>query len=383
MRVAGACATASGSSLRAGAASGEMELSCVVSVSSSSDTCSGGSGLAPRQWRGVHPSTPNARGAHNITRALIGPVSADVRRGASARDSVSVRTSRRSSSAAARLRRASISVESASVPTGCRAPRSEIATVRAGNSSEDPMTSASRTSAQPSSRSRRNAAWRRRSMFADACTSSAAARKPLSPSTCPKSTGGAGRVSYDVVACVSSALQTPSDIMDTGLVSAHALCKLPCIPEQVGDGRASEQRCELDAVPSRLALVRVRRTLLRVLRFKHALHSYARALVHVASMRVHVTNNDGSAGRRVTYSCRRGRDASGHHADAHQGAWRTNQFESKSNRVKGIAFHPKLPLLAASLHNGSIQLWNYQTGTIYERLEDHEGPVRSISFHPT
>ena len=40
------------------------------------------------------------------------------------------------------------------------------------------------------------------------------------------------------------------------------------------------------------------------------------------------------------------------------------QFESKSNRVKGIAFHPKLPLLAASLHNGSIQLWNYQTGTI-------------------
>lgn len=59
------------------------------------------------------------------------------------------------------------------------------------------------------------------------------------------------------------------------------------------------------------------------------------------------------------------------------------QFESKSNRVKGIAFHQKLPLLAASLHNGSIQLWNYQTGTIYERLEDHEGPVRGISFHPT
>lgn len=59
------------------------------------------------------------------------------------------------------------------------------------------------------------------------------------------------------------------------------------------------------------------------------------------------------------------------------------QFESKSNRVKGIAFHPKLPLLAASLHNGSIQLWNYQTGTIYDRLEEHEGPVRGVSFHPT
>ncbi|PKI84976.1 hypothetical protein MVES1_001325 [Malassezia vespertilionis] len=59
------------------------------------------------------------------------------------------------------------------------------------------------------------------------------------------------------------------------------------------------------------------------------------------------------------------------------------KFESKSNRVKGIAFHPKLALLASSLHNGSIQLWNYQTGTIYERLEDHEGPVRGICFHPT
>ena len=59
------------------------------------------------------------------------------------------------------------------------------------------------------------------------------------------------------------------------------------------------------------------------------------------------------------------------------------QFESKSNRVKGIAFHPRLPLLASSLHNGSIQLWNYQTGTIYDRLEEHDGPVRGVDFHPT
>lgn len=59
------------------------------------------------------------------------------------------------------------------------------------------------------------------------------------------------------------------------------------------------------------------------------------------------------------------------------------QFESKSNRVKGIAFHPRLPLLASALHNGSIQLWNYQMGTIYDRLEEHEGPVRGVDFHPT
>ncbi|CEH17288.1 coatomer protein subunit alpha [Ceraceosorus bombacis] len=59
------------------------------------------------------------------------------------------------------------------------------------------------------------------------------------------------------------------------------------------------------------------------------------------------------------------------------------KFESKSNRVKGIAFHPRLPLLASTLHNGSIQLWNYQTGTIYDRLEEHDGPVRGVDFHPT
>ncbi|KAK0552131.1 hypothetical protein OC846_001802 [Tilletia horrida] len=59
------------------------------------------------------------------------------------------------------------------------------------------------------------------------------------------------------------------------------------------------------------------------------------------------------------------------------------KFESKSNRVKGVAFHSKLPLLAASLHNGSIQLWQYQTGTIYDRLEEHDGPVRGLDFHRT
>ncbi|KAK6910995.1 hypothetical protein I203_105030 [Kwoniella mangroviensis CBS 8507] len=59
------------------------------------------------------------------------------------------------------------------------------------------------------------------------------------------------------------------------------------------------------------------------------------------------------------------------------------KFESKSPRVKGIAFHPKTPLLAASLHNGTIQLWNYQMGTLVDRYDEHDGPVRGICFHPT
>ncbi|KAJ7130250.1 WD40-repeat-containing domain protein [Mycena epipterygia] len=57
------------------------------------------------------------------------------------------------------------------------------------------------------------------------------------------------------------------------------------------------------------------------------------------------------------------------------------KFESKSNRVKGLAFHPSQPLLAAALHNGSLQLWNYRMGVLVDRFEEHEGPVRAVNFH--
>ncbi|KAH9973798.1 coatomer subunit alpha-2 [Lactifluus volemus] len=59
------------------------------------------------------------------------------------------------------------------------------------------------------------------------------------------------------------------------------------------------------------------------------------------------------------------------------------KFESKSNRVKGLAFHPTQPLLAASLHNGSVQLWNYRMGVLVDRFEEHEGPVRAVAIHPS
>jgi coatomer subunit alpha len=67
------------------------------------------------------------------------------------------------------------------------------------------------------------------------------------------------------------------------------------------------------------------------------------------------------------------------------------KFESKSNRVKGVytapigrtsiltqsylglAFHPTQPLLAATLHNGTVQLWNYRMGVLVDRFEEHEG----------
>jgi len=57
------------------------------------------------------------------------------------------------------------------------------------------------------------------------------------------------------------------------------------------------------------------------------------------------------------------------------------KFESKSARVKGLAFHPVRPWICASLHNGVIQLWDYRVGTIIDRFEEHDGPVRGIDFH--
>lgn len=57
------------------------------------------------------------------------------------------------------------------------------------------------------------------------------------------------------------------------------------------------------------------------------------------------------------------------------------KFESKSARVKGLAFHPFRPWICASLHNGAIQIWDYRVGTVIDRFEEHDGPVRGVDFH--
>eukprot|EP00657_Telonema_sp_P-1_P009167 TRINITY_DN3340_c0_g1_i6.p1 TRINITY_DN3340_c0_g1~~TRINITY_DN3340_c0_g1_i6.p1 ORF type:complete len:1213 (-),score=418.95 TRINITY_DN3340_c0_g1_i6:266-3904(-) len=57
------------------------------------------------------------------------------------------------------------------------------------------------------------------------------------------------------------------------------------------------------------------------------------------------------------------------------------KFETKSNRVKGICFHPKRTWLLASLHSGTVQLWDFRMGTLVERFEGHDGPVRGVDFH--
>ncbi|KAK4486814.1 hypothetical protein RD792_006593 [Penstemon davidsonii] len=57
------------------------------------------------------------------------------------------------------------------------------------------------------------------------------------------------------------------------------------------------------------------------------------------------------------------------------------KFETKSNRVKGLSFHAKRPWILASLHSGVIQLWDYRMGTLIDRFDEHDGPVRGVHFH--
>ena len=65
----------------------------------------------------------------------------------------------------------------------------------------------------------------------------------------------------------------------------------------------------------------------------------------------------------------------------HESATMLTKFESKSARVKGLAFHPYRPWVCATLHNGCIQVWDYRVGTIVDRFEEHDGPVRGVDFH--
>ena len=43
--------------------------------------------------------------------------------------------------------------------------------------------------------------------------------------------------------------------------------------------------------------------------------------------------------------------------------------ETKSNRVKGVSFHPTLSWVLAALHNGTIQLWDYRFCVLLEKFE--------------
>ena len=49
------------------------------------------------------------------------------------------------------------------------------------------------------------------------------------------------------------------------------------------------------------------------------------------------------------------------------------KFETKSKRVKGLSFHKYRPWVLASLHNGSIHLFDYRAQVLLDKFEDHNG----------
>lgn len=69
--------------------------------------------------------------------------------------------------------------------------------------------------------------------------------------------------------------------------------------------------------------------------------------------------------------------------------------------MKGLSFHKYRPWILASLHNGSINLFDYRAAVLLEKFEDHDGksrrytpsnkvltilyvgPVRGVNFHDT
>jgi coatomer protein complex subunit alpha (xenin) len=57
------------------------------------------------------------------------------------------------------------------------------------------------------------------------------------------------------------------------------------------------------------------------------------------------------------------------------------KHDIRSQRVKGVCFHPKRPWVLIGLHSGVVQLLDYRTGNTVDRFEEHDGPVRGVDFH--
>ncbi|CAD8067799.1 unnamed protein product [Paramecium sonneborni] len=57
------------------------------------------------------------------------------------------------------------------------------------------------------------------------------------------------------------------------------------------------------------------------------------------------------------------------------------KFHKKTERIKGLSFHPKQPWLLVGLHSGEIQMIDYRYGRTINEFFEHEGPVRSVQFH--
>jgi len=57
--------------------------------------------------------------------------------------------------------------------------------------------------------------------------------------------------------------------------------------------------------------------------------------------------------------------------------------EPRSPLIAGSQLINFRPWILVSLHSSTIQLWDYRMGTLIDRFEEHDGPVRGIDFHKT
>ncbi|KAL0950314.1 hypothetical protein HGRIS_010289 [Hohenbuehelia grisea] len=53
---------------------------------------------------------------------------------------------------------------------------------------------------------------------------------------------------------------------------------------------------------------------------------------------------------------------------------------SRSDRVKGVDFHPTEPWLLTGLYNGTVNIYNHETGALIKTFEVAEVPVRCVKF---
>lgn len=53
---------------------------------------------------------------------------------------------------------------------------------------------------------------------------------------------------------------------------------------------------------------------------------------------------------------------------------------NRSERVKGVDFHPTEPWLLTGLYNGTVIIYNHETGVVVKTFEVSEVPVRCVKF---
>lgn len=58
----------------------------------------------------------------------------------------------------------------------------------------------------------------------------------------------------------------------------------------------------------------------------------------------------------------------------------TKQSSTRSERVKGIDFHPLEPWILTTLYNGKIEIWSYATNTLVKLIQVTDLPVRAGKF---